>query len=340
MIDPEVLAQAAAKQKALLEMTEKSVGKKRVAVGSDPSLLLDTISMDEAVGVPGLDQILGGGWRLGRMGMVVGAESTGKTLVTQWTIKAFQMLGLSCGFMDPEKTYDEAWFRVTGVDTDRLLVVRGLTLEAYFELACEWAAAGVDLIVMDSLAAMVPGQRMEHALDKQEYMGLAPRKISEGLAKLTATNLNTFILCTNQMRSKIGVVYGSPDEIPGGRAQKFYASWILKTTRGGWITEGPEKDSPRIGYKLKIRAEKSKLSPPFQTAEIPFLYTGMVDATAGMVELALDLELIPKNGSFYKWGDETIHGLAKLKTFFGENPDQMEVLKNLISKDDGIPEFE
>ncbi len=315
----------------LLDIAVHTGGKDRAAMGDSPRLHLETISIDAAVGVPGIDDMLGGGWRRGRMGMVVGEASMGKTLLTQWTMAAFQHLGYSVGFIDPEKTYDADWFARTGVDIKKLIVQRPANTEQAFDLACKWSEAGMDLIVIDSLAALVPKARMENDLETQEYMGRSAFKISEGLGKLTGENVNSFILCTNQLRSKIGVVYGSPDEIPGGRAQKFYASYIIKVSRGDWIKDPPKADGVRVGYQLKLETQKNKLAPPFLTAKIPFMFTGLVDTTGGAVELAIELGMLAGKSGYYRWNDKVIHGMSKLKAHFTEFPEELDQLKAKIA---------
>ncbi len=324
----------------LLDIAVHTGGKERTAMGNDKRLRLETISIDEAVGVPGIDEMLGGGWRRGRMGMVVGEASMGKTLLTQWTMAAFQHLGYSVGFIDPEKTYDAEWFARTGVDVNKLIVQRPANTEQAFDLACKWSTAGMDLVVIDSLAALVPKSRMENDLETQEYMGRSAFKISEGLGKLTGENVNSFILCTNQLRSKIGVTYGSPDEIPGGRAQKFYASYIIKVSRGDWIKDPPNKDGVRVGYQLKLETVKNKLAPPFLTAKIPFMFTGLVDTTGGAVELAIELGILQGKVGYYHWNDKVIHGMSKLKAHFAEFPEELDQLRDKITQGDTeIPDF-
>ena len=340
MSDTDLLTQARERRDRLLEVAVKTAGKGRTALGDDSRLHLETVSMDPVVGVTGIDEMLGGGWRRGRMGMVIGEASMGKTLLTQWTIKAFQQLGYVCGFIDPEKTYDAEWFQATGVRVQDVIVVRPESSEQAFDLACRWAEKGMDLIVIDSLAALVPKARMENDLETQEYMGLNPRKISEGLAKLTGSNINSFILCTNQLRSKLGIVYGSPDEIPGGRAQRFYASYIVKVSRGEWIKDGTHKDARRIGFKLKLETQKNKLAPPYQTARVPFLFSGVVDQTAGVVEVGIELGVIAGKKGFFRWHGQTFHGIAKLKEFLAESPEELAALQEEIGTGEmAMPDF-
>ena len=322
----------------LLEITQKVIGEERALLGNNPKLHMGTVP----TGIAELDQILGhGGFRRGRMAMVIGDASMGKTLITQWVIRAFQGQGLTCGFIDPEHTYDEEWFSATGINTSDLIVVRPTSTEETFDLSTTWAKAGMDLIVIDSLAALEAKARAESTLEEKEFMGRDPFKIGEGLKHFTNANWDSFMVCTNQLRSKIGVVYGSPDEIPGGRAQKFYSSYILRVKRAGFIEEPIKGGKKKVGYKLGIETIKNKLAPPFQTCEIPFLYTGIIDTVASVVDLALDLDLIPKKGGgYYFWDSTAFQGLVKLKTYLADNPDALDRLQTAISEADAVPDFD
>jgi recombination protein RecA len=330
MPDDELMNEADKRRRKLLDISKARVGAKRALWGDDPKLKRATISTDIAV----LDDILGGGWRRGRFGLITGEASMGKTLITQWTIKAFQDRGLVCGFIDPEQTYDEEWFTTTGVNTSDLIVIRPESTEQAFDLATEWAENGMDLIAIDSLAALVPKARAETELAEREVIGLHARKIGEGLAQLNNKNWDSFVLCTNQLRSKVGVVYGSPEAIPGGKAQTFYATYGLKVRRGGWIKENDK----RVGYKLKVETFKNKIHRPYLECEIPFMFTGMIDTLAGLLELALELNVITGKRGYFKWKDESIHGMKNLRLRFEENADEFEELKLLV-EGDGVVEI-
>ena len=300
--------------------------------GNDARLVKDLVPIN----VLGVDDILGGGFRKGRMAMVVGHESMGKTLFTQWVIRAFQQRGEMCAFIDPEKTFQPDWFTKTGVNVEDLLVVQPASTEQAFDIACDWADAGVGLIVIDSLAALTPKARVDAGLEDQEFVGLLPRKLSEGMNKFTNTNTDALLLCTNQLRSKVGVVYGSPDEIPGGRAQRFYASYIIQIKRKGWLTEGDQ----RVGYNMLVKTEKNKLAPPFQETVVPFLYTGLIDSVGNSLDLALDLGLITKKGPYYTWNNDRYHGRTKLIDMFRNNESELSELQKLIRYGNGEIEFD
>ncbi len=319
----------------MLKVTQVAVGTghgDRVMLGDDPRLKLPTISTD----VPELDRILGGGVRLGRMGMVIGEASMGKTLITQWVIAAFQRRGMLCAMIDPEHTYDAEWFAKTGVDPARLIMLRPSCTEQAFDVACKWVEKKIDLIVMDSVAALVPKMRAEHTLEEREVIGLAARKLSEGMAQLTNVNTRTFVLFTNQLRSKVGVVYGSPDTIPGGRAQRFYMTYIIHARRAGWIPD--TKD--RQGYRLKMLTEKNKLAPPFAESEVPFMFDGTIDNVGGLIEMIKEFDVIEHKSGYFKWEGEIYHGSQRFKTFLQGEPESFARLQTLVHETlNAVPEY-
>ena len=317
-----VLDEVEERRRKLLEITHSVVGRDRASLGSESRLVKDTVPL----GIPEVDNILGGGLRMGRMALVVGTASTGKTLFTQWVISAIQKRGGICGFMDPEKTYEPAWMSQTGVDTENIVIVHPSSTEQAFDLACRWSEEGVDLIVIDSLAALTPQLRVDADLTAKDVMGVGARKITEGLNVFTRQNTNSLLLCTNQLRSKIGVSWGSPDEIPGGRALTHYASYTIRLRRKGWIEEG----GTRVGYNLSVYTEKNKLHPPFQTAVVPFMFSGHIDNVMGGVELAIDLGVITRRGAYYTWDDERYQGKKKLMAYFYDNKDAFGQLQERI----------
>jgi len=194
-----LVEEAEERLKKLLSLTEKTVGKERGMRGDNPKLDLGVVT----TGIPGLDVVLGnGGFKRGSMTLIEGQASMGKTLLTQLIIRAFQEQGLLVGFIDPEKTYSADWFEATGVDTKSLIVARPTTTEQAFDLAISWAEAKMDLIVIDSLAALVPSYRVTHTLEDKEVIGKAAMMLNVGISKLNTQNLNSVILYTNQYRHK------------------------------------------------------------------------------------------------------------------------------------------
>ena len=322
MVDDQLVEKARERRAKLMEMTQAKVGKRRVGYGDDPKLVKDVVKLN----VLDIDDILGGGFRLGRAAMVIGPAAVGKTLFTQWVMKAFQDLGHQCAFMDPEKTYEPDWFERTGVNVDELIVFQPESIEQAADVACMWIENDVKLVVIDSLAWMSAKAQVDAEMVTQDFMGLNARKLTEALKKMTNSNTDSLILCTNQLRSKIGVVYGSPDSIPGGRALEYAMSYIIKVRRKGWIKEGDE----RVGYHLGVSIEKNKLAQPFMETTIPFMFSGQIDTVAGALDIALELNLIEKKGAFYTWNEERIHGRPKLLQYFRDNLDQLQLLQELI----------
>jgi recombination protein RecA len=307
----------------ILKLTQESLkDKTRALYGNDPRLVMDTVSTD----VMELDRVLGGGWRRGRFGMVIGEASMGKTLVTQWTIAAFQKRGLVCGFIDPEHTFDSAWFEKTGVNTSKLIVFRPEHTEQAFDMASKWVENGIDLVVMDSVAALVPKMRAEFSLEEREVIGLSARKIGEGMMQLNNVNKDSFVLFTNQMRSKVGVIYGSPDTIPGGKAQRFMMSYIVHVRRGGWLPDNKDKQ----GYELKFITEKNKVCPPFMEGSVPFMFDGHIDVIGGLIELAKEFECVNSKSGYFRWDDQVLHGAASFKAYLEENPESRARLEALV----------
>lgn len=316
--------EAKEKRDKLLKLTVEKVGKKRGMMGDDPGLHMDVVS----TGIVPFDNMLGnGGFRRGRFVMITGEASMGKTLVTQWIMKAFQDLDLNVGFLDPEKTYESGWFGATGVDVSKLIVVRPSTTEQAFDTAGLWVENGMDLVVIDSLAALTPEVRTQHALTDRDIIGKPAKAINEGLNLLNNKNISSLIIYTNQTRETIGG-YGDPTTFTGGKGQKFYASYRLSVSRAGWL--GGKDFDKRTGYNVKIRTEKNKTFRPFQTCEIPFYFTGIIDLLAGLLDIAIDLKVIHKAGAWYTYKDERWQGKARMQTWFEENPEEQEELKELI----------
>ncbi len=318
----------------LEKVTVKQVGEGRAMRGNDPRLSLGIIPTD----IPVLDNILDGGFKRGRMCLIVGEASMGKTLLTQWVIKAAQVRDLTVGFLDPEKTFESGWFGATGVDTSQMIVVRPTSTEQAFDVAVKWAELGMDLIVIDSLASMTPKARIEKELADNMVIGRSALAANEGINKLLQANTDSLILLTNQMRSKIGG-YGNPETLPGGLGQEYYASYKLRVRRAGWI--GGDQVDKRMGYQVKITAEKNKANRPFQTCLVPFYFTGVIDLLSGLLDIGVDLGLIEKAGAWFVWGEEKFHGMNNVKYYFSEHPEEQDKLRYLIENADlpSVDEF-
>jgi recombination protein RecA len=240
----------------------------------DDDLIPEALSTE----IPALDAMLGGGFCRGRTTTIFGEPSSGKTLLSQLLIAAAQRQGGRAMFFDVERTYDPRWFRMTGVDTDyeKLIVVRPANLEQSFDMLSDaLVKVKPDVIVVDSIPAMVPKAILDADMEKQDFRGVHARKITEGMGQCTQDNTNTVLVFINQTRIAMNVRFGSPESLPGGKGIRFYSSVLLRTRRGTWLYdsgEGTDMDEweedtekPKIGFTLKLRAEKNKLAPPGST---------------------------------------------------------------------------
>ena len=213
------------------------------------------------------------------------------------------------------------------MDLGNLVVFRPNTGEEAFDLLEKMVhpKAGVGLAVLDSIAQLIPIVEAEEEMAQQQ-MGLQARLVNKGLRKVISANDNTAIIMINQTREKIGVMFGSPETLPGGKGQDFAASIVLRTSRGGWLTE---KDR-RIGHMIKLRTEKNKLAPPWQQCEVPFYYKGLIDREDGMLSLGVELGYVVRSGPWYKYGDIKAAGKEKMLEAFRANSDAFQKLKEEI----------
>jgi len=306
-----------------LREIRETVNKKRkksvLLFGNDSSLKLKEIKL----GVPPLDDMLGGGLARGRFYLVIGRYAVGKTYLTQLAIKAAQAANLTAAYIDAEKSYNEEWFSKVGINTAHLLVAQPGRGEDAFDIVLDLAREGVDLIVVDSLAAMVPTAEAEEDMEKIVVGGQA-RLINAGCRRLLDANTRSVILFTNQTRQSIGGQrLGAGETLPGGVGQQYWAWGIIRVTREGWITEkSPRKgeDQRRVGYNMGFRTEKNKQAPPFQHCAIPFYFkSGHLELTAGLVDVAVDLGLLKGRPPHYEFGDQKFFGRAKLIAWLDEN---------------------
>lgn len=244
-----------------------------------------------------LDLILGGGYPEGRVIEIYGPESSGKTTIALNAVAQMQKRGETCAFIDAEHALDPAYARTLGVDTENLLLSQPDFGEQALEIAEELAKTGaIKLIVIDSVAALVPRAEVEGDMG-DSHMGLQARMMSQGLRKLTSimAKTGTTIIFINQIRMKIGVMFGNPETTTGGNALKFYASQRLEIRRGEKIEENKEL----IGYATKVKVVKNKIAAPFRSAEIPIKFKSGIDTGLDTIEAASILGLIQKSGAFY-----------------------------------------
>jgi recombination protein RecA len=307
------------KERALdlaLKQIEKTFGKGAIMrMGDTPPVQIDAISS----GSLALDAALGiGGIPRGRVIEIYGPESSGKTTLATHIIAEAQKLGGACAFIDAEHALDAGYAAKLGVDLENLLISQPDTGEDALNICDTLIRSGaLDVIVIDSVAALVPRAEIEGDMG-DSHMGLQARLMSQALRKLTGTinRTKTALVFINQIREKIGVMFGSPETTTGGRALKFYASVRMDIRRIGAIKDGTEV----VGNRTRVKIVKNKVAPPFRTAEFDIIYGEGVSALGELVDLAVENDIIDKSGSWYSYGDIKIgQGRESAKSWLSEN---------------------
>jgi recombination protein RecA len=281
-------------------------------------------------GSVGLDLALGvGGLPRGRVVEIFGPESSGKTTLTLQAIAQAQKAGGVCAFIDAEHALDVTYARKLGVRVEDLLVSQPDHGEQALEIADKLVGTGaIDLVVVDSVAALVPKAEIEGEMG-DSHMGLQARLMSQALRKLTAaTNRNSAcVVFINQLRQKIGVVYGNPETTTGGNALKFYASVRLDIRKIGAVKNGEQV----VGNKTRVKVVKNKMAPPFRDCEFEILYGAGVNAAGEIVDLASEANLIEKSGAYYSWNGERIaQGRDKACQYIVEHPELADELRDKL----------
>lgn len=312
---------------ALLQI-EKQFGKGSVMRMGDVANARDIEVI--STGSLGLDIALGaGGLPRGRIVEIYGPESSGKTTLTLQVIAEAQKLGGTAAFVDAEHALDSAYAERLGVKVDDLLVSQPDTGEQALEIADMLVRSGaVDVVVIDSVAALTPKAEIEGDMG-DSHMGLQARLMSQALRKLTANikRSNTLVIFINQIRMKIGVMFGSPETTTGGNALKFYASVRLDIRRIGSVKKGDDV----IGNETRVKVVKNKVAPPFKQAEFEILYNEGISFYGELVDLGVAYGFIQKAGSWYSYGNEKIgQGKDNAKTFLKENPDKAKEIEGKI----------
>ncbi len=266
-----------------------------------------------------LDIALGGGYPKGRIIEIYGPESSGKTTLTLHAIAEIQKQGGTAAFIDAEHALDPAYAKKLGVDTENLLVSQPDNGEQALEITETLVRSNaVDLIVVDSVAALTPQAEIDGEMG-DSHMGLQARLMSQALRKLTGiiNKSKATVIFINQIRMKIGVMFGNPETTTGGNALKFYSSVRADIRRIGQIKVGDDI----IGNRTKVKIVKNKIAPPFRIAEFDIMYNEGISHTGDVLDLAVNHEIVAKSGAFFKYNDETIgQGRDKAKKYLKENP--------------------
>lgn len=328
--------------KVAMAQIDKTFGKGTINFGDTNSIdkidvvSTGSLSIDEALGVGGLPK--------GRIIEIYGPESSGKTTLTLQTIASMQKQGGVCAFIDAEHALDIQYAKALGVDISSLLISQPDTGEQALEVVDSLVRSGaVDLIVVDSVAALTPKAEIEGDMGNS-LPGLQARLMSQALRKITATTKknNVMVIFINQIRMKIGVMFGSPETTTGGNALKFYASVRLDIRRTGSIKKGEDV----IGNETKVKVAKNKVAPPFKTAEFVILFSKGIDNVGEIVDMAVAHKIFNKSGAWYSYNDEKIgQGRDNTRQYLQSNPEFLAdiekkvrdiVFSKIVTPDDNI----
>lgn len=311
--------------KLTIDKIEKDFGKGSVMMMNEKSMEPHEVV---STGSIGLDTALGiGGFPRGRIVEIYGPESSGKTTVAIHAIAEAQKKGGMCAIIDAEHAFDSAYARKLGVDVDNLLISQPDYGEQALEIADRLILSGaLDVVVIDSVAALVPKGELEGEMGDSK-MGLQARLMSQALRKLTATinKTNTICIFINQLREKIGVMFGNPETTTGGNALKFYASVRLDIRRMAQIKDGDEA----IGNRVKVKVVKNKVAPPFRSAEFDIVFGEGISKTGEIIDMGVELGIVQKSGSWFSYNTDKLgQGRDAVKTLLTDNPE----LSNEIEK--------
>ncbi|MBO5738238.1 recombinase RecA [bacterium] len=330
MAEKEIVTPSDERIKALklaIDKIEKDFGKGAIMkLGDKPAVSVETIP----TGALALDVALGvGGVPRGRIIEVYGPESSGKTTLAQHIVAECQKKGGIAAFVDAEHALDPEYARNLGVNIDELLISQPDTGEQALDITEELVRSGaVDIIVVDSVAALVPKAEIEGSMEDQQ-MGLQARLMSKALRKLTGIigKTNTTVIFINQLRQKIGVMYGNPETTTGGNALKYYASVRMEIKR----VEGLKGDGEDVGNHVRVRILKNKVAPPFRTAEFDIIFGKGICKIGNILDVAVDLDIVKKAGSWFSFNDEKLgQGRDKSKEFLANNPDILNTVETLV----------
>ncbi|MFT3855461.1 MAG: recombinase RecA [Ilumatobacteraceae bacterium] len=328
------------REKALdmaLAAIDKQFGKGSIMrMGEKGSMAVETVP----TGALALDLALGvGGLPRGRVVEVYGPESSGKSTLAMHVVAEAQRNGGICAYVDAEHAMDPAYARAIGVDIDQLLISQPDTGEQALEIADMLVRSGaLDVVVIDSVAALTPRAEIEGDMG-DSHVGLQARLMSQALRKLTANlnKTNTIMIFINQLREKIGVMFGSPETTPGGRALKFYSSVRLDIRRIESIKDGGEV----VGSRTRVKVVKNKVAPPFRQAEFDIMYGQGISREGSVLDLAVDMGIVKKSGAWFTYdGEQLGQGRENAKGFLRDNPEMMVEISEKLRVAAGLGDAE
>ena len=322
-----------AKKKALdlaVKQIQREHGKGSIMrLSDDPNRDVEAIptgslALDAALGVGGIPR--------GRITEIFGPESSGKTTLATHIVAEAQKLGGSCAFIDAEHAFDPNYAEQLGVDIDELLISQPDTGEQALNITDTLVRSGaLDVIAIDSVSALVPQAELEGDMG-DTHVGLQARLMSQALRKLAGTinRTKTALIFINQIRMKIGVMFGNPETTSGGRALKFYSSVRMDIRRIGAVKDGKDV----IGNRTRVKVKKNKVAPPFKEAEFDIIYGEGISSLGEIIDLGTEHEILEKRGSWYSYEDDTIaQGREATKEWLEEHPDKQEEIRNEIRKE-------
>jgi|TARA_B100000242_G_scaffold205674_1_gene149211 recombination protein RecA len=323
---------------AALGQIERNYGKGSVMKLGDPENIVEigaiptgSLGLDIALGIGGLPQ--------GRIIEIYGPESSGKTTLALHTVAEAQKNGGICAFIDAEHALDPIYAGKLGVDVEELLISQPDNGEQALEIADTLVRSGaIDVLVVDSVAALTPRAELEGDMG-DSLPGLQARLMSQALRKLTASisKSNTMVIFINQIRMKIGVMFGSPETTTGGNALKFYSSCRLDIRRIGAIKDREEV----VGNQTRVKVVKNKVAPPFRVVEFDIMYGEGISKTGELIDLGVKAEVVDKSGSWYSYGDQRIgQGKENARQFLKDNPDIAAEIEEKVRADAGLVDVE
>lgn len=321
---------------ALKDLTKRFGDGSVMRLGEAQNMQVDTVptgslAIDIAIGA--------GGIPYGRITEIFGPESSGKTTLCLHVIAEAQRRGGICAFIDMEHALDPRYAALIGVDTDNLIISQPDTGEQALEITEALVRSGaMNIVVLDSVAALVPRAEIEGEMG-DSHVGLQARLMSQALRKLAGAvkQSGVALIFTNQIREKVGVMFGSPETQPGGRALKFYASLRLDIRR----IQAIKASGDNIGNRTRVKVKKNKIAPPFKEAEFDIMFNEGISKTGEILDIGTELGLVEKRGAFYRFNDELLgQGRENAKVFLGQNPQMAHIIENGIREHYELPMLE